>query len=251
VWLSIKAIVSLFTLMPGSLTIDDFKPVSVTCELRYKNAYLIYDRTGHVLEELRESFTDITVSTASPPQTAFMAEEGTFSLEVGACRFTTSQLDKKGEKFAKHCKAFFDAVSSNLHIGVFTRVGLRYIARREFKTVDESRQALASMRLANLNPTKRFNSSESPTEVLFRWEDEQIGAFVRLKAETTEIKFGVSPELQEYAPNIDRKIIGITLDVDYYTLAPVEREQWNSEEWLPEKLRIIKREADGILLGGK
>ena len=236
--------------MPSPLTVDDFKPYNVTCELRYKNAYLIYDRTGQILEELRDSFTDITVSTAGPQQTAFAAEEGSFTLEIGACRFTSVWPDKSAETFAKHCKAFFDTVSDHLQIAVFTRIGLRYILRKEFKTADESRAILASMMLANLKPTKRFNSSDSPVEVLFRWEDTQIGVLVRLKAETLDIKLAVPPELQEMVPKVDKKVPGLTLDIDYYTVAPVEREQWNSLEWLPQKFRVIRKEVDGILQGG-
>lgn len=234
----------------ANLAIDDFKPFSVTCELRYKSAYLIYDRTGQVLEDLRNTFTDIAVSTAGPAQTAFMAEEGTFTLELGACRFTTTRFDNKNaETFTKHCTAFFDAVTNQLQINVFTRIGLRYIARKEFRTLDESKAALATMALVNLKPTKRFNSSDSPTEMFFRWEDAQIGAYVRLRAETTEIKFPSTPELQDYVPKVDKKLHGVTLDIDYYTVAPVEREQWNSLEWLQQKLRIVRKEADGILQG--
>jgi uncharacterized protein (TIGR04255 family) len=237
--------------MPNPLTIDDFKPLSVTCELRYKNAYLIYDRTGQVIEDVRESFTDINVSTTSPQQTSWTTNEGTLVLEIGACRFTSNRSDRNAEAFAKHCKVFFGAVTHQLQIGVFTRIGLRYILRKEYKTVDEAKAALASMMLANLKPTKRFNSSDSPTEVLFRWEDSQIGAFVRLKAETVEIKATVPPELLDALPKIDKKINGLTLDIDYYTVAPVDREQWNPQEWLPQKLRIIHKEVDGILGGGK
>jgi len=236
--------------MPSALTIDDFKAFSATCELRYKHGYLIFDRTGHVMEDMRESFPDIALSTASPQQTLFTAEEGTFAIELAACRFTSGHLDKNGETFAKHCKTFFDIVTDQFQIAVFTRIGLRNIFRREYKTEDESKQALASMMLANLKPTKRFNSSDSPTEVLFRWEDAQIGATVRLKAETTEIKLNVPAELQESVPKVDKKSIGLTLDIDYYTVAPVEREQWDAQEWLPQKFRIIKKEVDSILQGG-
>jgi len=71
-----------------------------------------------------------------------------------------------------------------------------------------------------------------------------------LKAETTDIKLAVPPELQDTVPKIDKKTTGLTLDIDYYTVAPVEREQWNSQEWVPQKLRIIRKEVDGILEGG-
>ena len=156
--------------MPGSLTIDDFKQYSLTCELRYKHAYLIYDRTGQVIEDVRETFTDIDVSTTSPQQTSWTTNEGTLALELGACRFISNRPDKNPEPFANYCKAFFDAVTHQLQIDMFTRIGLRYILRKEYKTVDEPKAALASMMLPNLKPMKRFNSSDSPTEVLFRWE---------------------------------------------------------------------------------
>jgi hypothetical protein len=71
-----------------------------------------------------------------------------------------------------------------------------------------------------------------------------------LKAETTEIKLNVPPELQGNVPKFDRKLIGLTLDIDYYTVAPVEREQWEPQEWLLQKVRIIRKEVDDILQGG-
>lgn len=237
--------------MTRPLTIEDFKHFNTTCELRYDNAYLIFDRTGRVLTDLREIFTDVAVSNASPQQTTFTANEGTFTIEIGACRFTTVRFERDSQALAKHCKSFFETVTEQLEIEVFTRIGLRSILRKEFKTTEESKAALASMMLANLEPTKRFNSSHSPTEVLYRWEDSQIGATVRLKAETTEFKLAIPPELQDDIPKVDRKKIGLTLDVDYYTVAPVDREQWNAEEWLPQKQRIIVKEVNGILQGGR
>jgi hypothetical protein len=237
--------------MPSPLTIDDFKSSNVTCEVRYKNAYLIFDRTGQVIEDLRESFTDISISVASPQQTTWTTNESTLVLELGACRLTSTCLDKSGEAFAKRCKAFFDAVVHNLQINLFTRIGLRCIYRKEYKTVDEARTALEAMTLVNLKPVKRFNSSDSPTEVLFRWEDSQVGAFIRLKAESIEIKSTIPFELQDTVPSIDKKINSLTLDVDYYTVAPVDREQWDPEEWLPQKFRIIRKEIDGIIGGSR
>jgi hypothetical protein len=121
------------------------------------------------------------------------------------------------------------------------------VARKEFGTLDEAAAALASCNLANLKPTKRFNSSGSPTEVLFRWEDKEIGAFIRLRAESGEVKFTPSPEMRDYLPSVDKRINVLTLDMDYYTVAAVRREQWNCTEWLQTKIRMIKKEADAIL----
>jgi uncharacterized protein (TIGR04255 family) len=233
-----------------TLSIDDFIPFSVTSEVRYKNAYLIFDRTGQILDDLKQHFTGLEISSAAPQQTGFTAEEGTFNLEVGVCRFTSSNVDGSGELFAKQCKLFFATVFQHLDITVFTRIGLRYIARKEFKTDDEAKAALASLMLANLRPAKRFNSSDSPIEIFFRWEDKEIGTLFRLRAETTNVKVIVPPELRAAVPTVDKKIVGITLDIDYYTVAPVEKEQWEPEEWVRQKLRIVKKEAEGIFQSG-
>jgi hypothetical protein len=122
--------------------------------------------------------------------------------------------------------------------------------KKEFKTEDESKVALASTMLVNLQPTQRFNSSQSPTELMFRWEDAQIGALVRLKAEKSDVKFAVPIEYRNLVPKIEKQSVAVIADIDYYTVAPVEREQWNAVEWLPQKLRIIRKEVHGILQGG-
>src|ERR1700733_2713715 len=174
--------------MPPLLTIDDFRNFSATCEIRYPPAFRIYDRTGEILELLRSDFTDLAVSTASPAQTAFTANEGSLVLELAAARFVARIQENRSAVFAKQCKAFLDTVIDRLGLRVFTRIGFRYILRKEFPDLEAANQALAALRLVNLETTKRFNSSDSPTEVMFRWEDTQTGTLLRLKAEKLDSK---------------------------------------------------------------
>ena len=235
--------------MSNALAFDDFKPFTTTCELRYKNAYLIYDRTGQIMQEMQGLFTNIAVAAATPQASQFTAEEGTFNLEIAATRYTTGRVGKHSEIFIHNCNSFFNSVIDRLEINIFTRIGLRCILKKEFQTEDEAKAALAAVPFPGSAPRKRFNIAEGPTEVLFRWEDKQIGAFVRLKAETTEVTINVQPEFRDVIPKFEKKLIGLTLDVDYYTVAPVEREKWIGHEWIPAKLRVIKKEVDGILQG--
>jgi predicted DNA repair protein MutK len=50
--------------MPAALSINDFIPFGLTCELRYRNAYLLFDQTGKILEDLREHFPGLEVTSA-------------------------------------------------------------------------------------------------------------------------------------------------------------------------------------------
>jgi len=231
------------------LSVNDFKTASVTCEVRHREAYLIYDRTGHIVENLREFFTDISVTSASPPQTDFRSNEGNFTILLGASRLTC-QPNTKPENFAKYCAYFFNTTFDQLNVAVLTRIGLRHILRRESKTLEEAKEALASLPSLSPKLAKRFNILRPATEMMFRWEDAEIGAVVRLRAETVEIKVTTAPpELQEEVRKFEKRVHGLTLDIDYYTVAPVERDQWNPEEWVAEKMRVIRKEAEGMLQG--
>jgi hypothetical protein len=232
--------------MPLPLSIADFKTTFSVCELRYENAYLIYDRTGVVCHEARGFFTNGKVVTAAPTQTIFQADEGSFSLEVSQCRFSTNRPDASLEKFAGHCKAFFDSVTIHLDIRVFTRVGLRILFRKDFKDLDEAKASLNGLKLVNLPAEERFGASLEPEEIFCRWEGKQVGAMLRLKAETGKIDIILPPELEAEKSEIHKSFNGLVLDVDYYTVAPVERSQLDTSAWILRSIRTIKKNIDTI-----
>lgn len=233
--------------MPPSLTLSDFKLFQSVCEIRYENAYLIYDRTGQIFHQIRPKFTDLRVLSAVPNQSGFQSSEGNFALELNASRFTSTKPDSKLETFGQHCKIYFDAVISNLDIKVFTRVGLRLFFRKEYRTLGEAKDALTSLKLTNLGIIENFGLDEPPSECMYRWEGSQTGVLLRSKAESGKIDLVLPPELEAPNPEIHKEIIGLVLDADYYTVAPVDRGQWNAEEWIHSSSRHVKKGIDEIL----
>lgn len=233
--------------MPTVLSIADFKMFRAVCELRFENPYLIYDRTGHIFHDMARSFTDLKVKDASPNQSLFQSDEGAFALELGQCRFTTDKPDKKLETFASHCKRYFEVVADCLEVKFFSRIGLRVFFRKDFETLDESKAALASLRLVNLGDLLRFGAAEHPEEVMFRWQSSQIGALLRFKADSWTIDLVLPPELEAPNPTIHKVINGLLVDVDYYTVALVERAQWDASAWIPQAIATVKRDVDEIL----
>ncbi len=232
--------------MPVHLSVADFKATNAVCELRYENAYLIYDRTGLVCHEARAFYTNCNVVTASPNQTIFQAEEGAFALELSQCRFSTNKPDHSLEKFAGHCKTFFDSVTIHLDVRVFTRVGFRITFRKDYKDLDEAKATLNSLKLVNLRAEERFGAAPEPHEIFFRWEGNQVGAMLRLKAESGKIDIILPPELEAEKSEIHKSFNGLTLDVDYYTVAPVERSQLDASAWILRSARTIRKNVDAI-----
>jgi hypothetical protein len=165
--------------MPISLSLDDFKLFRAVCELRYENAYLLFDRTGKIYHDLRNSFTNLQVQNANPSQSIFHSEEGIFVSELTACRFTSSKIDNKLEAFSAQCKTFFGTVSECLELNIYTRIGLRVFFRRELESFQQSKATLASLKMTNVEPSAHFGTELSPREVTLRWEGDQIGTLLR------------------------------------------------------------------------
>jgi len=233
--------------MPVPLSISDFKMTSATCEIRYDNAYLIYDRTGQICHDLKASFTGFKVQSPSPSQTIASAKEGSFVIEAAASRFTTKNPDTKLEQFAIFCKQFFDVVSEGLDVKVFTRLGFRVLFRKDFRGLDEAKSAFTALKLTTLKPTKRFGAADEPNEILLRWEGEDIGTMWRAKAETIKIDAVLPAELEMENSDLRKAFNALVVDVDYYTVAPVERSQWDPKEWIRHSIRTIRRDTDALL----
>ena len=181
--------------MISTLSIDDFKLKQAVCELRYENAYLLYDRTGLICAELQRSFTHVQVLSAVPQQSVIQCDEGVFGLELGQCRFTSMKLDNQLERFADETKRFLDVALYNLDIKVFTRIGLRVFFVKEYKSLDEARSALALLKLSNIASVERFGAATEPSEVLFRWENTMIGTMLRLATGSSTVDLVVSSEI--------------------------------------------------------
>lgn len=232
---------------PLRLSVDDFKIISAVCELRYQEACLLYDRTGQVCTEAKARFTDCEIVSAAPNQTILKAKEANFVVELKQCRVTATSSDRALEDFAATCKAFFDSVTKNLEVKVFTRVGLRVVFRKEYNDMDEAKAALSSLKLLNIPVRERFGAAREPREVILRWDGTQIGTMLRVTADHGKIDVVLPPELELKESEIHKSIIGLLLDVDYYTVAPVERSQWDAAVWIPHSARIVRKETDDVL----
>ena len=233
--------------MPLRISVDDFKLISAVCELRYENAYLLFDRTGQICQEVKSHFTDCEVTSAAPNQTILKAKEGNLSVELKQCRVTSTSPDTSLETFAINCKNFFDSVSDNLMVKAFTRIGLRVVFRKDCSELEQAKTALNSLKLLNIPENERFGAASAPREMIFRWDGTQVGAMLRLVAETGKIDVIFPPELEMEKSEIHKSITGLLLDVDYYTVAPVERSQWDAAAWIPRSLRTIRKQSDAVL----
>jgi hypothetical protein len=230
-----------------TLSVDDFKIHRAICEIRYEDAHLLFDHTGRTLQNMKSAFTDLKVTSAAPNQTTGRCKEGAFALELAASRFSAENPDSKLEAFGVRCKNFFEIVIDSLELKVFTRIGLRVLYRADTTDLDKARKKLNELELVNRPSELRYEASEEPEELILRWQNDEVGTMLRLKAEKGTVDVVLPPELEMEKSSISKSYVGLVLDVDTYTVAPVERSQWDASSWIQQSIRIVRRDTNKIL----
>jgi hypothetical protein len=229
------------------MSLSDLQFRQATCEVRFPDAFLIFDRTGQIFRYLKENLTHLRTESAAPAQSQVVSDEGTVVLNLGSLSFMTFTPETSLEKFAAHCKLIFDYATDRLEVRMYTRIGLRLVFIKSYKTIDEARAALNAIPIARASAGQRFKLGPEVSEWLARWESKDLGATVRLKAETGKVDAALHPELGFDSLSIHREYNHLIVDADYYTVSLVAKEQWDAQKWITISGRMIRKELEEVL----
>lgn len=235
----------------NSLDLGSFKLQQATLEVRYPIALQLWDRAGAVWQFIQEKWPQIILTHAEPAKTVFRAGKSALLIELENARITTHAPEKSLDEFGKDARAFLTAVVQELKIPVFKRMGFRPVYFLECGSKEEAASIFLALGLLKLPERKLFEVSNSAInpQYLIRWESEAKGVFLQVRAETRKLDFDPPPELVDEIQPVHSEKDGITLDIDYYTVAPVEPAQVDAAEWIKHAVHLISRDTKYIFEG--
>ena len=154
-------------------------------------------------------------------------------------------MDKPLDELAQIAREFFKLTSTHLKLSVFTRLGLRQIYFKEFKSRGDAALAFNSLRLVKVPDTRKFEIEGPPVNggYSIRWESDKKGALVVCRAETRKMDYDPPIESAQLFNPIHREQSGIVVDIDYYTVAPADSGQVDVGEWMNHAVRIVTRDT--------
>jgi hypothetical protein len=238
--------------MSTRLSFDDFTLHQAAFEVRFDDAFLLWDRSGIVWKKVVALYTDLKPAHVEPSKVLF-ERRGDRDLQLG---LETRRLgvagmhpDSKLAEFSRVASQFSEITAETLEIETFSRVGLRVGFTKEFEDRVAAAEALLTTGIVNL-PSEHVFGLDSPVvepEFSLRKEDDKNGFSLRLKAEVTRVEFtpifGLPSRVKPDTLVQNR----VYLDVDYYMLAPVEATKMYFEDWIAQTFHIIKRDSRKFL----
>ena len=231
--------------MNDSLSLSNLKLLQATIEIRYNNAYLLWDRSGLIWSKASSKWVNLKIVKADPMVTNFLIDDRyEASVQLEKAHFIDLKPSSSLKEFIANAELFVTLVADTLDLTEFTRLGFRLIYYKRFNNKVEAADSLISTKMINVPSGKHFNIEGKvlTPKYSLKWEGESMGVRVELSAQNKKIDLDVKPGMEEIAPvHVER--FEIVYDIDYYTLKNTTKGQLNVKDWISQSYHLIKRDS--------
>jgi len=231
--------------MATPLKLSDLKLKHATMEIRYNDAFLIWDNAGLIWSRISSKFNDLKMIKAEPMVTSFKVDDH-FELAVKLDRAHLIDLKPNSnlKEFIETSEVFINLVAKSLEITEFTRVGFRLIYIKQFPDRIAAANSVLSTKIMTVPDGKHFNIEGKTLLPKYSiiWEGESTAVRVTLGSQDKTISLDVHPDIEEIS-SMEMLKYEVIYDLDYYTLHPISKGQLNLKEWLTQAYHLIKRDS--------
>jgi hypothetical protein len=220
-------------------------------EVRYPLALNLWDNAGSLWQAVREKWPDLNLVAAEPAKTTFQMGRTAFVVEIKAARIVSVNPTQSVDEFSTIAREFFRLTTVHLHVSLYERLGLRFIYFKKYKDRTAAASAFYSLGLVKVPSSRKFEVDDKPVnpQYILRWESDKKGAVIACRAETRKIDWDPTVEQVQIFNPIHTERNGIVIDLDYYTVAPVEPGQVDMGEWVKHAEHVITRDTRYLFEG--
>lgn len=232
-----------------SLHISQFKLKKVAYEVRYRDAFLLFDRTGILLEDARKKWPTIKLESAEPKISAFKIDyRYSLQIKIDSAAIIAYNPKPSLEEFIEDAKSFETLVRKTLEIVEYTRVGFKPTYHKEYKNKESATEDIvSSLGLKNISG-KHFNIEGILSNITYehRWEDDLFGLASQLWSEERTWDFNPPLEAEGLKPEKTTQT-SIKYSPDYYTRKSISVNKLDTRIWIENAFHMIKRDSKVFL----
>lgn len=231
------------------LNLSDFRLTSAVLEVRYTNAYIIWDRSGKIWAEISSLWPGLNVLTVQPNVVVFRLENKyELSVQIDKAHIMDLKPTSNLDDFMERADKFIKLVIQNLEIINFTRVGFRLVYVKAFPDSLQAANSLISTKMISVPHGKQFNIQGriSLPKYSIVLESDSAAARIALEVMDKKIDFDPPPNIEELK-SAHLETHELVYDLDYYIPSKVSTGQLNVKEWLSQTYHLVKRDSKSFL----
>jgi hypothetical protein len=231
------------------MQISELQLVNLSFELRYDQAFHLYDRSGVIWSTFQKRWPKLTQVVVSPNNTKFVINDTIeLTMQIDKCSVGCSANEIDLDVFCEASDLITGLTKSALEVNKFSRIGLRQIFLKSYKSEDEALQEFSGLNRVTIPKGKHFEVEgvvKSP-EVSVRVEGDALGWYGRILVQNKRIKFQ-GPAGEPDIPQVDINKFEFAFDLDYYTTATTSAGQLKAADWIKQGIRVVRRDARVLL----
>jgi hypothetical protein len=229
------------------LSFTDFRLVGLAFELRYPDAFLLWDRAGQLAGQLQARYPVTRLTSAEPGKVVFLCDR---TKEISWHLDRLIVIDHrpgsaKPERFYDLCEQCFELTAEHLQIEELKRAGFRLTFAKVFPTKEDAGDALVAAGILRIPHGKQFNIDAPHTlpEYAIRREGEKFGFLLRISIQSVKFEFEPPPqwEITEVPSKEEHRLV---FDLDWYTIGAMPVGSMKVSEWLSQIIHAVHRDAD-------
>jgi hypothetical protein len=215
---------------------------NITFEARYNPSFLLWDRSGHIWNEILQLYPDLRVlpEQIQPQMQVFQSPE--MQVTLGSDQFRVTVLSSKSEKsIAEVTPKILSVVVRDLKIPSFTRVGVRTIRNQDFKNEDDAVAAAKAFQSEKLSRGMWQAANSRAITSLIRFEEESRGMQAWIRTERHESRLILPFGMEDGMGYKDAIRYRLVHDADYYSIGLVPKDIFDPAAFLNQALQSIKK----------
>jgi hypothetical protein len=225
---------------------------SATLEVRYADAFLLWDRAGKVWDTIAAACPGVVLKNAEPRQTTFQLRDE-FELRVEFNRLVVIYIGSEDgwDAFKDVATTVVDSAVRNLELRDFSRVGLRVNYWQAMDSCAAAVRTFMSSNLLQLPRTRVLGENEEvkALDYVARWETANAGITIACRVLERKQNLEVPIQVRRFVELTKQGGYGILQDVDYYTVGITSAEQIRPRLWIDQGLKAIRKALRSVRPG--
>lgn len=232
------------------MILDSFKLHSAVIQIKYADAYEIWDRAGKIARHLSRIWPGLKLAEGQPHQQVLQGEG--VHLQTGITKSTATLSGEKalGQLKVQQINDTFGVWREVLELNELNQVSTRVTYLKEFASLKDANAELFSWNLAQWPTTKVFDqpleSDHNGLEIQYRFEDKNSFSVLKLKAEQLKFEADLDPYYVD-DPEIRKIKSRLAVDFDRGLLGSVSAEKFRMDEWIKGYQHILRRDIEKVI----
>lgn len=234
------------------MILDLFRLQNIIFQIRYSEAYRIWDHSGEIAQRLCLIWPDLKLSDGRPNQQVFKSKDVNIQTGLTNSTITIFGADSLGQGKLQQLIKTFAVWSQALELNELTQISTLATFENNFPSLKEANAEMIGLNLARWPTDKVFDqpidSESNGVEVFYRFQDEDSFSTLRLSVEESKYEVDLDPRYVDDS-KIRKTKCQMLIKFDRGIMGSINPTKFRVDDWMKGYQHVLHRDIEKVTKG--